>query len=231
MIDLSIAVDIDMPLSRDEAREYCLKQGIGIYSTSKGREVEEDAINWLLNHSRPHQAREAVRRNLDIMDFDEWQSIEDVLLANSSDCITSELIPLATALKINTTLWEDLDLSPMDLEKGCGQYESETYKLELRFSYMNEAGEFIDIPGEVFATDATIEEVNKSIESLIWRAIDWYHALDNTKVLVNKLITKNDEYVDSDDFTIRTSIVREGTNIYSRALRDISSFEMIDKKE
>lgn len=231
MIDLSISVDTDAPLSRDEAREYCLQQGIGIYATSKGREVEEYAIDWLLNHPRPHQAREAVRRNLDIIDFDEWQSIEDVLLANSSDCVTSELIPLATALKINTTLWEDLDLSPMDLGKSCGQYENETYKLELRFSYIDEAGEIIDIPGEVFATDATIEEVNKSVDSLIWRAIDWRRDLDNRKVLVNKLITKNDEYVDSDAFTIRTSIVRESAKMYSRALRDLSSFDVIYEEE
>lgn len=228
MTDLSIAVDINTPLTRDEAREYCLNQGTGIYYTSNGREVEDDAINWLLNHPRPHQAREAVRRNLDIIDFDEWQAIENVLLTNSPDCNTSELIPLDTAFKINSVLWEDLDLSPMELEPSYEERAKKMYKLELSFSYLNEAGESTDIQDDISAAADTIDEVNNSIESLIWAAIDRHSELDNTDVIVNKTIVKGDIYIDSDDFTIRTNVVRTQKSLFFRVLRDCSSYQVIN---
>ncbi len=228
MIDLSIAVDIDTPLTRDEAREYCLNQGTGIYYTSKGREVEESTIDWLLNHLRPHQAREAVRRNLDLLDFDEWQAIENVLLANDPNCDTSEFIPLALAARINSALWEELDTSPLELEKS---YETEgMYKLELSFSTMNKGKEYIDMPnGFSLATVAdTVEDLNRDIEKIIWRALSYYRELDNTEVIVNKLISKDGEYVDSDEFTIRTNIVRTGSERFADVIRDLSSFEIVE---
>lgn len=228
MIDLSIAVDTDTPLTHDEVRKYCLDQGTGIYYTSKGREVEESTIDWLLNHPRPHQAREAVRRNLDLPDFDEWQAIESVLLTNAPDCDTSEIIPLATALKINGALWNDLETSPMDFGLSYDQRIKGMYTMSLCFSYTNEAGELTSEAAEVPLAADTIKELNESLESVIWRALGWHPELDNKEIVAHKLICKDGEYIDSDEFTIRTSIVRTGTGRFAEILRDLSSFEIVE---
>lgn len=227
MIDLSIPIYTAEPLSREEVRKYCLDQGVGIYYTSEGREVEESTIEWLLNHDRPHQVREAVRRNLDFIDFDEWQAIENVLLVNNPDCSTSEDIPLATALKISNILWEDLEISPLDLDKST-KYTDGLYKMQVSFSYLNKNGILISMLDDVTETASTIEALKGTIKELIWKVIEWHPEFDNTKVVINQLITKNGEYVDSEEFTIQTSIFRKEINGMPRVMRDTSSYEFLD---
>lgn len=65
---------------------------------------------WLLKHKRPEQAKEAVRNNYDLLDFDEWQAIQNVLFKNEEGEICFK-----TALKINSALWEE-GISPLDLD-------------------------------------------------------------------------------------------------------------------
>lgn len=109
-------VDVETPLSREEAIQYCLNQGTGIeYDADGERVVSEEAIEWLLNHPRPEQAREAVRRNFDLIDFDEWMALEDLLMHALEDCKTNQDLPYATATRINGLLWENLDISPLEL--------------------------------------------------------------------------------------------------------------------
>ena len=101
------------PLTRREAIRYCLQQGTGIVYDGNGhRHVEESTIEWLLCHSRPNQAAYAVRAEVDLIDFDEWMAIENILYKD----YCCETLPYETALKINGALWEDLDETPLELD-------------------------------------------------------------------------------------------------------------------
>ncbi|NLZ54327.1 MAG: hypothetical protein GX892_14500 [Thermoanaerobacteraceae bacterium] len=70
----------------------------------------EDNGEWLLEHKRPEQAKEAVKKNYNLLDFDEWQALQNLLFKNVEGTISFE-----TALKINKALYEE-DISPLDLD-------------------------------------------------------------------------------------------------------------------
>ena len=111
-LDADYKYDTETPLTREEVIRYCLEEGTGIeYDKSGQRYVNEYTINWFLNHHRPHQAREAVRREICLLDFDEWMAIENILYG-----VNSEDLPYETAQKINNILWEDLDETPLELD-------------------------------------------------------------------------------------------------------------------
>lgn len=115
-------------VTREEIVQYCLNNGTGIvYSDSDGAEttesekkekciryVSKDTIDWFERHLHPEQVEYAVKNNISLLDFDEWQAIQAVLFANTAD--PNQTISYKCALAMNCALWEYEDISPMDLE-------------------------------------------------------------------------------------------------------------------
>lgn len=101
------------PLSKKEVTEYMLNQGTCIsYDENGKRYIEDKYVNDWLNATRIHQVAYAIRENIDLIDFDEWMSLENLLFGEDS-----EELPYGTAVRINGILWGHIDVSPMDLEK------------------------------------------------------------------------------------------------------------------
>lgn len=113
--------------------QYCLDQGRGIcgdgtdrerdagirsmMTTEKEIEAAEKAgkparyvdlavIESFESHPRPWQVREAVSRNYDICDWDEWQVLQDIIGVEISS---------VTAGHVNHALWKYLDLSVREI--------------------------------------------------------------------------------------------------------------------
>lgn len=86
-------------LTEEEVKEYMVRNG-----------SPDNDGKWLLEHKRPKQAIEAVKNDYDLLDFDEWQALQNVLFGDSGGEISFK-----TALKINSALWDE-DISPLDLD-------------------------------------------------------------------------------------------------------------------
>lgn len=124
--------------------QYCLNQGVGIlYETDpdvakKGltttaeivsahaadkaaRYVDLDVIDSFLHHPHPEQVKYAVEHHIDLIDFDEWQALQRVLFANTTN--PDDTIPYKIAVKINGLLWEE-ELTPLELQPVCNQTQN-----------------------------------------------------------------------------------------------------------
>lgn len=100
------------PLTRDEVRNYMLKQGTCISCDENGeRYIEEKYIDEWLGFERQFQLAYAVRESIDLIDYDEWQALETAFYGERSDDI-----PYYVAAKINDILWEELDVSPLEFK-------------------------------------------------------------------------------------------------------------------
>ena len=110
-----VCCDTTTELSREEVIKYMKAQGTGInYDTPDG--VDEEQVRWWLKHPvRREQIRETVRKNYCLLDFDEWQSIQNVLFRGSDDTI-----PFKIALDINYALYQE-DITPLELERDEDQ--------------------------------------------------------------------------------------------------------------
>ncbi len=101
------------PLSKEEVIEYMLNQGTCIsYDKNGKRYIKDEYVNDWLNATRIHQVAYAIRENIDLIDFDEWMSLENLLFGKDS-----EELPYGTAVIMNSILWGHIDVSPMDLEE------------------------------------------------------------------------------------------------------------------
>lgn len=99
------------PLTDKEIRNYCLNQGTGIsYDENNDRIITQETIDYWRSENRIRQFAYAVRTNMDLLDYDEWQAIETKLFGQDSE----ELNAL-TACRINHILWTDMDVTPLDL--------------------------------------------------------------------------------------------------------------------
>ena len=110
--DLYYQIYMIYPLTVEEIKQYCLNHGTCISYDDDGERYvsDEDAMSWLTSTTRIHQLAEAVRTNLDLIDYDEWMDLETLLYGRDS-----EDLPSLTAGRINQVLWEDLDDSAIEL--------------------------------------------------------------------------------------------------------------------
>lgn len=118
--DLFYQIYMIYPLTVEEIKQYCLDQRTCISYDDDGKRYvsDEDAMSWLISTTRIRQLAYAVRTNLDLIDYDEWMSLETLLYGRDS-----EDLPCLTAGRINHILWEDLDESPMDLLCNHPKYQ------------------------------------------------------------------------------------------------------------
>lgn len=99
------------PITDEEIRSYCLNQGTGIsYNENNDRIITQETIDYWRSVNHIRQFAYAVRTNMDLLDYDEWQAIETKLFGQDSE----ELNAL-TACRINHILWTDMDVTPLDL--------------------------------------------------------------------------------------------------------------------
>lgn len=99
------------PLTDEEIRSYCYHQGTGIsYDENNDRIITQEVIDYWRSVNRIKQFAYAVRTNMDLIDYDEWQALETKLFGEDSE----ELNAL-TACRINNILWSDMEISLLDL--------------------------------------------------------------------------------------------------------------------
>lgn len=79
----------DCTVTEEEAEKYLKRNGISNHG------------NWLLELKRQSQVREAINSDYDLMDFDRWQHIQDVIFGNDIDMLDYE-----SSQKIIDILWE-----------------------------------------------------------------------------------------------------------------------------
>lgn len=118
--DLFYQIYIIYPLTVEEIKQYCLNQGTHISYDDDGERYvsDDDAMSWLTSTTRILQLAEAVRTNLDLIDYNEWMNLETLLYGRDS-----EELPSLTAGRINHILWEDLDESPTELLCNHPKYQ------------------------------------------------------------------------------------------------------------
>lgn len=111
------------PLSRDEVRNYLLKQGAFISYNEKGEQyVKEENIDNLLNTERRFQLAYAIRESIALVEYEHWQALETKLFGEKS-----EELPYYVASLINDILWTELKETPIGL---VGNKETEENKNE-----------------------------------------------------------------------------------------------------
>lgn len=124
------SVDIDevhgellksFPLTRDEVRNYLLKQGAYISYDKKGKQyVKDENIDDLFNTERRVQLAYAVRESIPLVEYEQWQALETKLFGEKS-----EDLPYYVASLINDILWTELKETPLGF---CGNKEMEEKK-------------------------------------------------------------------------------------------------------
>lgn len=97
------------PLSRDELRNYLLKQGVFTSYNEKGEQyVKEENIDNLLNTERRFQLAYAIRESIALVEYEHWQALETKLFGEKS-----EELPYYVAYLINGILWTELKETPI----------------------------------------------------------------------------------------------------------------------
>lgn len=114
-------------ISRSDVLQYCLRQGTGIeYRPTKDNKTTKDeeraavrenrtcryvniaTINILYNWYRPEQIAYAVKRNMDLCDFDDWQALQNLF---------GVAMPYTVEKKIESIMMNDVpDLRPIEVE-------------------------------------------------------------------------------------------------------------------
>ncbi len=102
------------PLSRDEVRNYLLKQGAFISYDENGEQyVKEENIDSLFNTERRLQLVYAIRESIALVEYEQWQALETKLFGEKS-----EEMPYYVASLINDILWAELKETPLGLIGG-----------------------------------------------------------------------------------------------------------------
>lgn len=111
------------PLSRDEVRNYLLKQGAFIsYDENGERYVKEENMDRLFNTERRFQLAYAIRESIALVEYEHWQTLETKLFGEKS-----EELPYYVSSLINDILWTELKETPIGL---VGNKETEEKKNE-----------------------------------------------------------------------------------------------------
>lgn len=175
-------------VSKEETLQYCLNQGTGVeydrtpHNSTTEKEIQtaceenrnvryinEATVNILYRWHRPEQIAYAIKTNMDLCDFDDWQTLQDLF---------GVAMPYSVEKKIEAIMMNDVpDLRPIEIEIDP----------EFRNNIENNYAESMELSICEAIEYALYTKMDHNIATKIWRAFSNELCIDIRDLIVERI--------------------------------------------